>query len=558
MENLELASEDIMRQAADYAARFGEAESLLFLVPPEASLQAARGLLPNVRVEGLGLPLTDIRDSRVIVLVNNDLSPDALQSYLVALHGATHGKAVPLILASLHLRQEGEVLAGKRLATQMLAKTSGWYEIESASVSNLEGLSHEDVARREWAKWNAPNLVNTGDYMRDLCVLLPGPKPLPEKEHQRPFLSVITRTQGKRLGTLMDMLLCFGAQSREDFEIIVVCHKVPAGERAKVEALIDALPNELRKKVTVEGLDHGNRTAPLNFGFALAKGSYIAIMDDDDLVFDNWVEVFGDLATQHPGRVLRAVTLRQDCEEIQTPDGYRAARPIGPMERTYDSEFNAIDHLLMNRSPPACLAFPRTSYHNLGIRFDETLTTMEDYDYLMRVSACCGVASSPEITSIYRWWKVGASSRSDHNKAEWDANLRHICAKLDSAPLLLPAGSFGHIRNLLKEMRRRSIRDIHKMEVETLRILLASIYASTSWKISKPIRFFGAMRGKPNPPELDPNMLNEDQLRHAIQDLFRSRSWRSTNHLRRVLGVLKGKPPADFVYEDEDEEEIVT
>ena len=57
-------------------------------------------------------------------------------------------------------------------------------------------------------------------------------------------------------------------------------------------------------------------------------------------------------------------------------------------------------------------------FHDLGFRFDETLTTTEDWDYLMRVAAVVGVASTSEISSVYRWWP----SNESHVPRTWRTN----------------------------------------------------------------------------------------------------------------------------------------
>ena len=70
------------------------------------------------------------------------------------------------------------------------------------------------------------------------------------------------------------------------------------------------------------------------------------------------------------------------------------------------------------------VAFPRGAMHGLGMRFDETLDTTEDWDYC-RCAAALGVQSVREITCVYRWWVHTGSSREVHSKTEWDvARLR--------------------------------------------------------------------------------------------------------------------------------------
>jgi hypothetical protein len=124
-------------------------------------------------------------------------------------------------------------------------------------------------------------------------------------------------------------------------------------------------------------------------------------------------------------------------------------RAEGSPEISYAKHFDLLDHLRLNQSPPISLAFPRGGFHDLGIRFDETMTTTEDWDYMLRVALLLGVESSTERTGVYRWWMEGDCSRTDHPKSEWDRNYQAIMRKMDSSPLLLPAGSTARLRELM-------------------------------------------------------------------------------------------------------------
>lgn len=178
-----------------------------------------------------------------------------------------------------------------------------------------------------------------------------------EKKISRPFLSVITRTQGKRLHCLVEVLTALSAQSDRDFEVLVVAHKVPTDRQLKIERVLDDSPNWLREKIRFLKVDDGNRTRPLNVGFEEAKGEYISILDDDDVPMAHWVSTFRDLARKKPGALLRTIAARQEIETVRVngEEGIRATGPLVP----YAAEFDLIQHLVGNHSPPVALAFPR-------------------------------------------------------------------------------------------------------------------------------------------------------------------------------------------------------
>jgi hypothetical protein len=262
-----------------------------------------------------------------------------------------------------------------------------------------------------------------------------------------PFLSVVTRTQGRRPGPLAEALASLAAQTDPDLELLLIAHRVGAAARASLRALLDTLPEPSRARARLIDLDHGNRTTPLNVGFGLATGEYVAILDDDDLALPGWVATFRRLAAAAPGRVLRAAT-RQQAVAAEWVGGELTARPLGPLTAPFPDAFDMFEHLSANRTPPVSLAFPRARLLDLGLRFDEDLTTAEDWDFLMRCVGPLGIAGSAEVTAIYRWWERGECSRTEHSDAEFAANYHRICAKWDAAPFVLPPGGFLPLRDM--------------------------------------------------------------------------------------------------------------
>ena len=261
-----------------------------------------------------------------------------------------------------------------------------------------------------------------------------------QQEQPRPFLTVLTRTQGTRTQELREVLLCLSAQSCRDFEVLIIGHKVRAENRSAIEQLIEETPDYLRSRIHYYPLETGGRTAPLNYGFSLAKGDYIAILDDDDLVMSDWVEQFQKAAQEKPGRLLHAYCVQQAWERLE--NGY--LRAVGSCLPIYCKDFDWSKQFIVNSCPTLCLAFPRYIFQRLNLRFDESLDVMEDWDYIMRVATCCGVQDIPVVTSIYRMWKTG-NSLELHGQNMWDDCYQRITEKWNKGPLLMQAGSEAQI-----------------------------------------------------------------------------------------------------------------
>lgn len=287
---------------------------------------------------------------------------------------------------------------------------------------------------------------------------------LVDSHEERPFLSIITRTQGKRLGNLRDLLLCLSGQTYQNFEVLVIAHKPDEAAHFAVKRIVEDQPESMRAKTRVIECARGNRTAPLNDGFAAARGHYISILDDDELVFAHWVETFKKLGEKAPGCVLRTTIAEQDVVSTGIrPDGAGEYRSISAIKKSFPSSYDFIAHLSQNFSPTLSLAFPRVGFQDMGIRFDETLDTAEDWDFEMRMVFLCGVEASPEVTGIYRKWRSGESSFSIHSQEEWSRDYEKIRVKHDSQYNIFPPGTISTIVNQQNWIRKLE-RDIAELQ----------------------------------------------------------------------------------------------
>ena len=321
-----------------------------------------------------------------------------------------------------------------------------------------------------------------------------------------PFLSVLMRTQGTRPATLQEALLSLAAQTVQDFEVLVLAHNVPRDQLTHLRYLADVFGEDFGNRVTLIPVDGGGRTRPLTIGAERARGEYVSILDDDDVVFGHWIETFRSLARKYPGRVLRSPVAEQDVEPTTWGGNRPGYEVVGRPRCRWPEPFDVIDHLWENHSPPCGWAVPRSIFSHQGLRFDESLPVLEDWDVLMQAALWCGVADSGQITALWRRWKLGDSSTSVHSENEWNQARTVITAKLDAKPLLLPPQSMSILqanRTRIEIYRKEAERlqqevanwqnhaahleeaaEVARREVETMR-------RSSSWKLSKPIRVAG-------------------------------------------------------------------
>lgn len=356
--------------------------------------------------------------------------------------------------------------------------------------------------------------------------------------NNRPFLTIVTRTVGDRPQELNEVLLCLTGQECTDFEVLVVGHNLTLENQLKVESVINSTPEWIRSKIRLIRVNGGNRSTPLNAGFQEAKGEYISILDDDDIVFSNWVEEFHSLSKQNYGKILKSVSVRQEFEPVKTVHSSKASMAISQFHRDYPAEFDYITMLHHNQCPGLCLAFPRSVFHDFGMRFDETINTIEDWDFILRATFMCGVASSPVVTNIYRWWVKGSSSQTLHLTQEWEENYRYVQNKINKRYLILPPGNAKRISAMVQALadgdqyRTVLVSGDGDHSITAKRNTAHQIISSDSWMVTKPLRMVKHLLGKRTDI---PDIFNahEKELDDFIHHAQNSKSWKLTRFFRK-------------------------
>lgn len=318
-----------------------------------------------------------------------------------------------------------------QLDPDALGQESSWFRF----VNDLREKSRDDALSYQFVRAYLPCQPQDGDWFID-----------PSTKAQRPLLTIVMRTTGRDTYAMKEVLNCLAGQSDLDFEVLLIGHRLDVARQIEVEKVLETLPPYLAEKLRFLRVEDGNRTRPLNFGYAQARGQYIVTLDDDDLVFGHYVETFRNLAASTPGRLLRVRCASQTARKSQVDGGLDASISTGPVVAEYPARFNFVDHLHDNYTPCMSVAYPREIFHGFGLRFDETLTTAEDYDFMMRAYAICGIGESAEITCIYRRWQGRQNSAVLHSAEEWENNHANIKAKHDSMPILLSKGALAEIR----------------------------------------------------------------------------------------------------------------
>lgn len=271
-------------------------------------------------------------------------------------------------------------------------------------------------------------------------------------DDERTFLTVIIRTQGARDEMLRDALLSLLGQDSTDFELLIMIHNGVAGAVEAVQEIVRTQPESFASRIRIVEVTGGYRGRPLNEALRVAQGQYIAVLDDDDLVFAHWVSSFKEAAAASPRALLRAQVSTQHIvrEQWGTAEGFRAVSWPRP---DYPHAYAQVDHLLVNYSPFMGWAFPRVAFEGLGILFDEELPVCEDWDYILRTATLLGVVDVPHVTAIYHRWVEGGSSYTVHSGEEWKDSEQRVADKMNAMPLLLAPGGADELRDMVVTAR---------------------------------------------------------------------------------------------------------
>lgn len=309
-------------------------------------------------------------------------------------------------------------------------------------------------------------------------------------EVQAPFLSVLMRTRGTRLSTLGEALLSLAAQTCDDFEVLLIAHDPTPGAVKQVEEVVGEFHPEFASRVRVVVVRGGSRSRPLNEGARLARGRYLTVLDDDDVALAHWVETFKEMGARAPGRVLRAGAVQQVIVERPGAwDGADGYDVLSKPAREYALDFDFLEHLEDNRTPSCGYAVPRSLVCDLGHRWDESLSVLEDWEFLLRAASLCGVEGVHTIASLVRIWQGGERSTTLHDEEEWEAARAEVIAKVDSMPLLLSRNSMTRLVGLLRSEKSLTAENLGLGEaLDATRRELTDVRESTSWKMTEVAR----------------------------------------------------------------------
>ena len=254
-----------------------------------------------------------------------------------------------------------------------------------------------------------------------------------------PMVSVIVPTYNRpeRLRAALDSV---SRQQYQDYEVIVVNDgTVP------VESVVADM-NQAGRITLVNHDRNRGLAASRNTGLRLAKGVFIAYLDDDDRFLPD-----------HLGTLVSC--LERGEHQVAYSDAWRVIEhqvngviTEASRDRPHSSDFAAPRLLVENYIPVLCLMHRRSCLDEVGL-FDESLFVHEDWDLWIRLATQYAFAHIPRTTAEFTWRNDGSSMSSRDQDAftrTMDIIYRKYFCYAASHPNILAAQ-----RERLKGMKAR-------------------------------------------------------------------------------------------------------
>lgn len=211
-------------------------------------------------------------------------------------------------------------------------------------------------------------------------------------------------------------------QDFDDFELIVIDDGSSDGTLNVVRQLAEK-DNRL-KILSAENV--GKPSMVRNRGLSLANGKYLAFLDADDIYlpgrlrrifdvfekFDNVAVVLSDfLWIDENGKYAKAQTFFEENEFLQKAQA--TVKDMGDSILACNKEFYGFVSTVFAPMNTNSITIRRSYYSREALRFNESLTLMEDFDLWFRVVVGKEVAIRNECLSAYRKYGNSISSKME-------------------------------------------------------------------------------------------------------------------------------------------------
>jgi hypothetical protein len=254
--------------------------------------------------------------------------------------------------------------------------------------------------------------------------------------------AICIRTQGIRIASLTEVLMCISCQEVPPDEIFICAHKCNDDSFSELTELVLWCRAVLRINPQLMRVDWGQRGSPINASIIASKSSLIAIVDDDDIILPNYVRLVSESHTQNPSSIIRMKTYGRYQKMLSRNQRFSVSA-VFPI---YSQQFQFSQTMLQNQTPLIGFAFPVGFLKTNSIFFSEELAVLEDWDFILRCASILPVVEIEQYGCIYN---LDSNRRlSNENKSIWKSSRKQILANVNSETFRskIQTGEIGRIR----------------------------------------------------------------------------------------------------------------
>jgi hypothetical protein len=238
--------------------------------------------------------------------------------------------------------------------------------------------------------------------------------------------AICIRTQGNRIASLTEVLMCISCQEVPPDEIFICAHKCNDDSFSELAELVLWCRAVLRINPQLVRVDWGQRGSPINASISASKSSLIAIVDDDDIILPSYVRLFSESHIQNPSSILRMKTYGRYQKLLSENQRYSLST-VFPI---YSKSFQISQTMLQNQTPLIGFAFPLRPLKTNSLYFSEELVVLEDWDFILR---CASILPLVEIEQYGCVYNLDWNRRlSNENKAIWKASRNQVLTNVNS------------------------------------------------------------------------------------------------------------------------------
>jgi LmbE family N-acetylglucosaminyl deacetylase len=200
---------------------------------------------------------------------------------------------------------------------------------------------------------------------------------------QMPLVSVLVRSMDR--DCLPQALASVALQTYSNIELVVVNAK--GGSHRPLGFLPQTLPYRLVNSETESQLL--TRPEAANLALQNAQGQLAIFLDDDDFF--------------QPEHISQLLTMLQDNPQaVGAYSGVRVDDQNGNTLREYNLPWSKQRLLAINFLPIHAVLFRMTHVRQMGLKFNEALEVLEDWDFWLQLTQNSDLVHSPLITAVYR------------------------------------------------------------------------------------------------------------------------------------------------------------